>query len=231
MKDPFKILGIEQDASPEDAKKAFRKLAKEFHPDKVTSLEDKAKNEEKFKEIARAYDCIVNGKPMNESGDFQQQGSPFPNDFWGGGASSPFDPFSGGINDFMKDFFRGPYQSSAPRGSQPGTLVLKIPIQEIRDKDVVYYFEVIDSPKCDKCSGDPYKDKKICESCKGSGQKQETKHKQGMIFVFQSPCSACKGLGFTYTSVCDKCGGQGEIPTKKRFKIRMSKAEEINEEK
>jgi molecular chaperone DnaJ len=212
-KNPYEILGIKDGADKEEAKKAFKKLAIKYHPDKA-SQENRVENEEKFKEISQAYDAITNDKVSTNS-PFSG-GSPF--------GSSPFD--FGHMNDFMNDFFHGGPRKSVHKEQDIG-IHFEIPFSELQKNDIINKFVVIEHKTCEECGGEPFKGKPICEVCKGTGVRIESSQKQGMFFQMQTTCIACNGSG--HVGTCQKCHGNGFIQIRRKYKVKISKAEEINE--
>ncbi len=217
IKNPYEILGIKDGADKEEAKKAFKKLALKYHPDKAIP-ENRAENEEKFKEISQAYDAIVN--------DRVSVNNPFGDSTFNPFGPSPFDFMH---NDFMNDFFGGarPRQRAQHQNQEDINIHFEIPFSELQKNDIVNKFVVIEHQTCKECGGEPFKGKPVCEACKGTGVKIESSQKQNMFLRMQTTCVACNGTGHTET--CQKCHGNGFIQIRRKYKVKISKAEEINE--
>lgn len=230
-KDYYKILGIDKNASKDEIKKAFRKSAHQYHPDKGGG------DEEKFKEINEAYQVLSDDKKRSQ---YDQFGSSFEQAQAGGGFSGfngfrDFSGFSNGFNINMEDLsdifegafgFGGGKKRRASYGSQRGA-DMEVMI-EIEFKEAIFGVEKeIDLEKiitCDRCSGngaEPGTKIEACPTCKGTGQ---VKHAQRTIFgTFQTvtTCPECNGLGKRPGKVCAKCGGAGVVQGMKRIKVKV----------
>ncbi|MFH1030705.1 MAG: molecular chaperone DnaJ [bacterium] len=230
-KDYYKILGIDKNASKDEIKKAFRKLAHQYHPDKGSG------DEKKFKEINEAYQVLSDD---NKRSQYDQFGASFEQAQSGGGFSGfngfrDFSGFSNGFNINMEDLsdifegafgFGGGKKRRASYGPQRGE-DMEVMI-EIEFKEAVFGVEKeIDLEKiitCDRCSGngaEPGTKIGVCPTCKGTGQ---VKHAQRTIFgTFQTvtTCHECNGDGKRPEKVCSKCGGAGVIQGMKRIKVKV----------
>lgn len=192
MTDPYKILGISRDASPEEVKKAYRQLAKENHPDKHGGSKEA---EERFKEIGAAYEQITNPKPeANQSWSGFQEG------------------FSG-FGDIFGSIF-----NRTQRGANIQTVV-NITFTESclgATKDVQIKF----NDPCNVCSGigaekGNYSE---CEECHGTGQ-QTTK--TAVFIIASGTCTACSGRGVKIITKCNTCNGNGSIAVKKSHTVSI----------
>ena len=189
-KDYYKILGVSKDATEEEIKKKYKKLALKFHPDKNIGKSEKEQKEaeEKFKEINEAYDTLSSpdkrAKYDNPMSGFDGAGFDF------GG----FDPFSafGGFGDFMGGF--GRQNKQGPAKGQSIRINLRLTLEDVLNG-------VTKTIK--------YKRKEPCSHCGGSGKTSKTK---------EETCTSCGGTGMIYTQngpfttmrTCDKCGGSGK---------------------
>jgi len=204
MKDYYKTLGLEKTATKEDIKKAFRKLAHKYHPDKKNG------DEQKFKEVNEAYRVLSDDKKRSEydaygrtfSGSGGQQGGGF-----GGFDFSDFQQAHGyeefDLGDIFGDFFGGTRAGSKTKRGRDIAIDMELSFEDS-------VFGVERSVLLNKASA--------CETCKGSGAETGSK---------QITCPACNGRGrmrearksffgtFTTESVCGQCHGSGEIPEKK----------------
>ena len=206
----YKTLGVAENATQDEIKSAYRKLAAHYHPDKwVTGTEEEKKNaEEKFKKIAEAYD-VLGDKEKREQYD---NGGTF--NFEG------FDPFSvfrqhfsgfgGGFGDF---FGFGGGQSQRGKRVTPGEdiyvkvkLTLKDAYKGI-SKEVSYQKNC----KCDKCNGTGSEDGKeaTCVHCGGDGMVMQTSRNGNMFFQTSAPCPYCHGTGKLIEHPCNECHGSG----------------------
>lgn len=205
-KDYYSILGLDKKASKDDVKKAFRKLAHKYHPDK------KSGDENKFKEVNEAYSVLSDDKKRAE---YDAYGKTF-----GGGAGQggfDFSGFSGqngsfefDLGDLFGDFFGGQQARRTKRGSDISVDV------EIDFKDSVFGVKrsilISKNVTCDHCSGtgaEPGTGTKTCPTCNGTGQIREAK--QSFLGSFQAvrACPECHGAGTVPNKKCSKCQGRG----------------------
>jgi molecular chaperone DnaJ len=223
--DYYQTLGVERGASPDEIKKAYRKLAIKYHPDKNPG--DKAA-EEKFKEISQAYEVLSNPDERSRydqfghdaytnaghSGGFDShRAQDIFSQFFGGG-------FGGGGFSF-EDLFGGGRQSN-PNAPVPGD-DLRYDM-EIDFEDAMYGAEKqVTIPRlqtCDSCHGSGCEagtGKKTCPTCRGTGSQTIS---QGFFSVRQA-CSHCRGTGQIVEKPCRKCSGQGRVQIKDSFSIRI----------
>lgn len=203
-RDYYEVLGVGKSASADELKKAFRRLAVQFHPDKEGG------DEAKFKEINEAYEVLKDDKKRQRYDQFGHAGV--------GGASGGADPFAGfggqgqninfdfgdlGLGDIFGSFFGG-QQSSGNRRSRGNDVETAI---EISFEDAIFGTEADLSldleDECEHCKGstvEPGHDLKTCDECKGSGQVVRV-----MRTVFGNIQQA---------TICPKCAGKGKIPEK-----------------
>jgi len=204
-KNPYEILGVSQNSSEDEIKKAYKKLALEHHPDKFTDENEKKLHEEKFKEINEAYQQITKGT------QFQPDFNPWRHtDDFGGGFN---------FNDFLSDFF------GSRSNQKQQTAHITFSVDELIN-GVTKEFVVSKHMKCDKCNGDPFHNKRTCEKCNGNGRVYEKQGGSNSFFVMAIPCSNCRGMGFTFESTCDKCKGSGKQREDKKYSVKV-KAREI----
>ena len=204
-RDYYEVLGVSRDASDEEVKKAFRKLALEFHPDRNKT--DGASD--KFKEINEAYQVLSDGTRRGQYDRFGHSG------VTNGGATG-FDGFDtyGGVGDIFEAFFGGfgpqTQASSARRGADLRTSVT-IEFEEAAfgtEKEI----ELTRTEKCAVCRGtrsEPDTSPDVCTNCAGSGQLKRAQ--QGFFgqFVQVVTCSVCSGDGQVVTRPCKHCSGSG----------------------
>jgi molecular chaperone DnaJ len=227
-RDYYEVLGVQKNASKDDIKKAYRKLAIQFHPDKNPGNKEA---EEKFKEATEAYEIIsddqkrqaydqfgfagVEGMGAGNAQDFSQAFRGFEDIF--GDFSGIFDTFFGGGRGFRSSGGGG--QGGPHQGAN-----LRYDI-EIPFKDAVFGTKVeiqySHNESCPACkgsgaSGSSSSGKKVCSTCQGSGQ---VRHSQG-FFSVASACPACGGEGYIIEHPCKECGGSGT--QKKRQKIMVT---------
>lgn len=214
MKDYYKILGISNDASQEEIKKAFRKLALQYHPDRNPG--DKVA-EEKFKEINEAYSCLSD--PVKRS-NYDKYGSPE------GPSFSGFDfatgtPFSDIFSDIFDDFFGGFGRSTKSKPIKGDDLRydLEITLEEAATGTE----KTIKIPRwqiCDICNGSgsqPGTFPETCRDCKGTGQQR---FQQGFFSVTKT-CGRCHGTGQIITNPCKNCKGKGKVKIQKQLSVKI----------
>ena len=221
-KDLYETLGVSRSASADEIKKAYRKLAIKYHPDKNQGNKEA---EEKFKEISHAYEILSDSKKRAQYDQFGE--AAFQNGGGGGGAyQDPFDIFSqvfgGGGGSIFEDLFGGGRASRAQRGPQRGD-DLRYDLQITFEEAIYGADKKIEIPKlvqCDECGGsgcEKGSSKKRCSRCGGSGQ---TTVSQG-FFTMRQPCPACRGTGEVIEKPCKKCRGDGRVQTKKQLQIHI----------
>lgn len=204
-KDYYKILGLERNASQDDIKKAFRKLSKEYHPDRfVNEPEDKRKEaEERFKDINEANQVLSD---TQKKARYDGGGSFSFEDIFGNqnpfGGFNPWESFSG-FNPFTNQ--RKP--QGPPKG-QDIAHVVNLNLSQLY-KGCEIKFKYKRNIRCDKCNGEGGEGVETCPVCNGSGQVTHI-HQQGPMTIQQTaPCNHCHGTGKVIKKVCDKCNGSG----------------------
>jgi molecular chaperone DnaJ len=217
--DLYKVLGVGKNASDEEIKKAYRKLARQYHPDRNPG--DK-RAEERFKEISQAHDVLADAEKRKQ---YDRGTGPF-----GFGGQPGFDPsqFGGGagFGDILSNLFGGAGRGSGGRGGRPRA-------QRGRDleTEVSLTFEqamegaqisiaVPTQTPCDTCHGTgakPGTAPKVCPVCQGRGVESRG---EGMFSISQ-PCSRCGGSGTIIETPCPTCGGTGAKRTVKRLRVNI----------
>jgi molecular chaperone DnaJ len=214
--DYYKTLGVGKNASDEEIKKAYRKLARKYHPD--TNAGDK-KAEERFKEISQAHDILSDPDKRKA---YDRGASPFGQFQNAASGQGGFDPsaFAGGFGDILSNIFGG--GGGAPRGGAGGVRGGATP-RPARGRDleteVSLTFEqavngtqvsltVPTSQPCPTCQGSgakPGTAPRICPVCNGTGMEAQA---QG-VFSMSQPCSNCHGNGTVIDDPCPTCHGSG----------------------
>jgi molecular chaperone DnaJ len=219
-KDYYEILGVSKTATDAEIKKAYRKLAAKYHPDR--NQDDKGA-EDKFKEIGEAYEVLSD---KGKRSRYDQLGyDAFKNASRGGGGAGrdPMDIFSdlfggGGGGSIFDDLFGGGRSSNVGGPTEGSDLRYDM---EIDFEDAVYGAEkkirLTKYEKCEPCSGLGGKNKQTCSTCNGSGAVQ---HSQG-FFISRQTCSTCKGRGYTYKDVCKSCHGEGRLKKTKNLTVKI----------
>lgn len=217
-RDYYEVLGIDKNASPEDIKKAYRKMAIKFHPDKNP---DDPTAEEKFKEAAEAYDVLSDSQKKARYDQFGHQG--MGNGFGGGygpGGPSMEDIFSqfgdifGDDSPFGSFFGRstGGQRQRVRRGSDL-RIKLKLTLQEVAN-GVEKKIKVKRHVTCTTCGGNGSKHGtavQTCQTCNGTGQVRKVVNTMLGQMVSTNTCPTCNGEGKIVTDRCDACFGEGRL--------------------
>jgi molecular chaperone DnaJ len=218
-RDYYEILGVSKGSSADEIKKAYRKTAMQYHPDRNPG--DKAA-EEKFKEAAEAYEILNDADKRAQYDRFGHNafaGGRGGGGFSGGGMNmddifSQFgDIFGDGGGGFGSFFGGGQRRSSTGRGTRGSNLRVKIKLNyaEIAN-GVTKTIKVKKNVKCDTCSGSGAKDKnsmQTCGTCGGSGQVRKIQNTFLGQMQTVGTCPTCAGEGSTITSKCGSCKGNG----------------------
>ncbi|MFB7057929.1 molecular chaperone DnaJ [Streptomyces vinaceus] len=239
-KDYYKVLGVPKDATEAEIKKAYRKLAREFHPD---ANKGDASAEERFKEISEANDILGDAKKRKE---YDEARALFGNGGFrpgpgGGGGSFNFDLgdlFGGtqqgggaGAGGFggggLGDVFGGLFNRG---GAGPGTRVQPRRGQDIESEVTLSFTEAVDGATvplrmssqapCKACSGTGDKNgtPRVCPTCVGTGQ---VSRGSGGGFSLTDPCADCKGRGLIAETPCDVCKGSGRAKSSRTMQVRI----------
>jgi len=223
-KDFYEILGIPKTASAEEIKKAYRKLAREFHPD----VNKNAGAEEKFKQISEAYFVLsdeARRKNYDNFGtaDFSGFDSAFSQAF---GMEDLFDMFfsQSGMSPFSFNFGsgsgRGSRMRSSKRGGEDIRYDLKISFKESAT-GTKKKIQMERKNACTDCEGQGGKGRKTCPECGGSGQVRRDQRSIGMIFSMVSPCRRCDSTGRVFESECRRCHGSGRADGAFKFEVNV----------
>ncbi|MBJ7329516.1 MAG: molecular chaperone DnaJ [Solirubrobacteraceae bacterium] len=226
--DPYKTLGVDKKASADEIKKAYRKLARQYHPDRNP---DDPKSEEKFKEIQHAYDIVGDAEKRKQydrgglfggAGPFGGGGQP------GGGAGGT----AGGFADILSDLF-GAGRSGPGGGTGRGPGAGGARAERGRDLEAeatITFEQAVDGAqiqlsvptyqRCHTCGGTgakPGTSPKVCPKCQGRGVESQG---QGLFSISQ-PCSRCGGAGTVIENPCPTCTGSGRTRTVKKYRVNI----------
>jgi molecular chaperone DnaJ len=221
-RDYYEILGVGKTATADELKKAYRKVAMQYHPDRNPG--DKAA-EEKFKEAAEAYEVLSDADKRAKYDRFGHQAfAPGQGGFGGGHASNMEDIFSqfGDIfgDDIFGSFFGGGQRRSGggggrPRGTRGSNLRVKLKLTfEEAAKGVTKTIKVKKYVGCNTCGGSGAKDKgsvQTCSTCGGSGQVRKVTNTFLGQMQTVTTCPTCNGEGTTITAKCGNCKGEGRV--------------------
>ena len=214
-RDFYEILGVSRNASDDEIKKSYRKMAMKYHPDRN---KDNKESERKFKEATAAYEAL---KDPERRAAYDQYG----HDAFrqGGMGGQGFGDFAGGFSDIFEEFFGGGFNtSSRSRGPQRGSDLrynMSISLQDAFNGKKTQ-IKIPSYVKCDLCSATGSADKSgpsTCSSCNGQGKVRST---QG-FFSIERPCPTCGGEGSTIKNPCLKCSGTGQVKKQKTISVTI----------
>jgi len=226
-RDYYEVLGVEKGASAEEIKKAYRKNAMKYHPDRNPG--DKAA-EEKFKELGEAYEVLSDDDKRARYDQFGFAGVD-PNYGGGGAGGAGFDGFGGfgGFGDFgdiFGEFFGGgrsrqSTQNAPRRGENVGARL------ELTFEEAAFGVEKEVSAQrienCQNCSGSGSADGEVetCSQCRGTGQIRTTQNFMGMAMQSTTVCPQCSGRGKIIKNPCTTCRGKGKVRRTQRIKVKI----------
>jgi len=228
-RDYYEVLGVSRDADEESIKKAYKKLAKQYHPDLNP---DSKTAEDKFKEINEAYEVLSDANsrarydqfghndPMSGAGGYG--GNPF------GGAGNPFGgSFGGGFGDIFETFFGGGFAQqrdpNAPSRGNDMRVDMQVSFEEAAkgaDKEI----SVSRYESCAKCHGGgakPGTGRDKCASCGGSGRVRTTQTTPFGQFQTVKTCPSCGGSGSVIKEPCPDCGGSGRLRKNRKLVVHV----------
>ncbi|MFM9329670.1 molecular chaperone DnaJ [Paenibacillus mesotrionivorans] len=218
-RDYYEVLGVEKGANAEDIKKAFRKAARQYHPD----VNKAADAEEKFKEAKEAYDVLSDDQ---KRATYDRYGHVDPNQGMGGGGGFNGQDF-GGFGDIFDMFFGGGGgQRRNPNAPQRGNDLQYS--MTIEFKEAVFGKEMdITIPRtetCETCHGNgakPGTKAETCNVCKGSGQQEVVQNTAFGRIVNRRVCSACNGQGTLIKDKCNDCHGTGKVKKQRKIHVKI----------
>jgi molecular chaperone DnaJ len=221
-KNPYEVLGVAKNASQDEIKKAYRKLARQFHPDRNPGNKDA---EEQFKDVQSAYDLLSDAEKRKQydtfgsaDGRFRPGGGPA-----GGFRVEDFDLGDlGGIGDFLGGIFnrgRGPQARAA--GQRGADLEVEVNLSfDDALRGIETKIPVDAQQACSQCGGSgarPGTSPILCPECGGRGVKAES---QG-LFAISQPCPRCRGNGTVIEEPCPRCHGSGRERRTRRYTVKI----------
>ncbi len=231
-KNYYEILGVSKTANADELKSAYRKLAKQYHPDMYADKSDAEKKaaEEKFKEINHAYDVLSDEQKRAAYDRFGDENGPQPGEGFGGfgGFSGASGGFGFDVDDLFSTIFSGFGGTGRPSRNGPmrGRDILVSLV--ITFEEAVFGSQKTVSVKrvesCAACHGTGAKDGnafKVCPQCKGAGRVNVTQRTPFGQISTQSECPTCKGSGRVIIEKCSACGGQGRIERQRDVKVNI----------
>ena len=220
-RDYYETLGLSKGASEADIKRAYKKLAKQYHPD----VSQDANAEDKFKEVQEAYSVL---RDSQKRSNYDQFGHSFEGFQGQGGADFNFDDIfssfggmGGGFSDLFRDAFGGGRRGGPESGSN-----LRVDVA-ISFEDAAFGIEkeitVERVGECNTCTGTGSEDgkEKTCPTCTGSGRVAKTQRTPFGVFSMQSVCHQCKGAGKIIEKPCKQCNGQGIQRQQKKLQVKI----------
>jgi molecular chaperone DnaJ len=222
MADYYELLGVSRDVDADSLKKAYRRLARQYHPD----VNKDPAAEERFKEIGRAYEVLSDPQARARYDQFGEAGL-------GGGGGMPDMGDMGGFADLFETFFSGfggaggaaagGARRRGPRQGDDLRLDLTISFSEAvfgTEKDV----QIRHLETCTTCSGSGAKagsGPTTCGTCGGAGQVRRATRTPFGNFTQVAPCPTCEGTGQVIADPCSACGGQGLQQVRKKLRINI----------
>ncbi len=229
-RDYYEVLGVFRNATKEDLKKAYRKLAMQYHPDRNPGDKDA---EEKFKEAAEAYEVLSNDDKRAKYDRFGHEGLSS-SGFSSGGFTDINDIFSHfsdifGSGSIFDEFFGTSSRSRTGRRRStdtPGSdlrVVLNLPLEEIASgtEKKIKLKRYIQCTDCNGTGAERGTSKKVCSVCKGSGEMRQVSRSIFGQFVNITPCSSCNGEGEVVDIICKKCQGEGRVQDESTVTIQV----------
>ncbi len=215
-RDYYEVLGLSRDAGEREIKKAYKRLAMKYHPDRTQGDKEK---EETFKEIKEAYEVLNNDQ---KRAAYDQYGhAAFEQGGMGGGGFGGGADFGDAFGDIFGDIFGGGRRGGQSRQRRGSDLRynLEMTLEEaVRGKSVE--IKVPTYVSCEPCNGSGAKkgtSAKTCSTCHGHGQVQM---RQG-LFAVQQTCPSCSGKGKVITDPCPSCRGQGRVEKTKTLNAKI----------
>ncbi|EHI97993.1 MULTISPECIES: molecular chaperone DnaJ [unclassified Clostridium] len=223
-KDYYEVLGLEKGASDDEIKRAFRKLAVKYHPDRN---QGNAEAEEKFKEINEAYQILSDPEKKAKYDQFGSAAFDGSGGFGGGGFGG-FDGFDmGGFGDIFESFFGGGGSGSRRRNGPVRGNDLEYTIT-LTFEEAVFGVEkeisITRNENCEHCNGsgaEPGTSAKTCPTCGGSGQVRVQRQTPLGSFVSTSTCDTCRGTGKIIEKPCSSCRGNGNVRKTRKIKVNI----------
>jgi molecular chaperone DnaJ len=217
-KDYYDILGVARDATPEEIKRAYRRLARELHPD----LNPDAVAQERFKEVSAAYEVLsdpAKRKIVDLGGDPLSPGG-------GGGGGGADGPFTMGFQDIMDAFFGGATTRGPRPRTRPGADALIRLELELVDMAFGLNKELtVDTAvRCATCAGAgtaPGTHPTTCEVCGGRGEVQTVQRSFLGQVMTSRPCAACQGFGSVIPHPCPGCAGDGRVRSRRTLTVKV----------
>ena len=226
-RDYYEVLGVSKTATDEEIKKAYRRLAKKYHPDANPGNKEA---EEKFKELGEAYEVLSDPQKKAQYDQFGHAAFEQGGGFGGGGGF-----YGGGMNFDMGDIFDmfgfggfgggGSQRRNGPRRGSDINVSISISFEEAvfgTKKEI----QISVTDKCETCGGSgskPGSHAETCKRCNGTGQERVVQQSMFGSVTSVRTCSACGGTGKTIKDPCTSCNGTGKVKKTKKFEVNIPK--------
>ena len=208
MADLYELLNVQRGATQDEIKKAYRKIARELHPD--VNPDPDVQN--KFKEVTAAYDVLSDPQKRQQ---YDMGGRGGFSDFGGGGFSDIMDAFFGGGGS------RGPRPRT--RAGQDSLIRIQVDLNEAcfgTEREITVESAVV----CPKCTGTGCQDgdhPEMCMTCKGRGETQQVVRSVIGQVMTSRPCNACQGYGSVIKNPCRECAGEGRVRSRQTIDVKI----------
>ncbi|TVX94322.1 molecular chaperone DnaJ [Paenibacillus agilis] len=215
-RDYYEVLGVNKGSGDDEIKKAYRKLARQYHPD----VNKAADAEDKFKEVKEAYDVLSD---TQKRAVYDQYGHVDPNQGMGGGG---FSGDFGGFGDIFDMFFGGGGNRRDPNAPQRGgdlQYTMQVEFKEAAfgvEKEIT----IPRTEQCDPCFGTgakPGTKPEKCSTCGGTGQQEVVQNTPFGRMVNRRACSTCQGKGKVIKEKCSSCHGNGTVKKQRKINVRI----------
>jgi len=226
MADYYELLGVSKGASTDEIKKAYRKLALKYHPDRNQGSKG---TEDRFKQVTEAYEILRDPEKRSIYNQYGEQGL---NRGAGGAAGFAGFDFSDALEVFMRDFgglgdlFGGRQQRGGSRAAPKGEAIkvrVHVSLPEVAT-GVVKTLKVAILDTCERCSGTGSADgaaPALCPTCRGSGEQRQTQRTVFGQFISVVPCRTCRGEGRVIKEPCPQCHGEGRARSERPVKVEI----------
>ncbi len=218
-RDFYELLGVARGASADELKRAYRKRARELHPD---ANPNNPAAEAEFKEVSRAYEVLSDPQARARYDQFGEAGI-------GGAGAGGGDPFTAGFGDIFDAFFGGASPFGGQRGptGPPRGQDLEV-VADVSFEDAVFGCEheisVRTAVRCDECAGSGAQSGTLpqqCSECRGSGQVRRVRQSMLGQMVTASPCGRCNGIGEIIATPCRTCRGEGRTIIERTLTVEI----------
>lgn len=241
MKDYYQILGVSRNASQDEIKKAYRKLAHKYHP-------DKGGDEKKFKEINEAYQVLSDKEKRTQYDQFgkvfEGGGSPGAGGFdfrqgqakWGEGINFDFGDLGdiGGIGDIFEEFFGSWGKKGGVKDLRKGDDIridIELSLEDVMKgkEEEISLYKYITCSRCHGTGGEPGTKVRECFTCRGTGRVQQIKRTVFGSYTRSVVCPECGGEGYIPEKPCNVCKGEGRIKGTENIKIFIPAGVDTNQ--